>query len=138
MKDRSFSRALKQSSFKTCARKLFLPVKKPLPRTSMDMVAAIELLLRLFCAVLRSSLFSIFDRRAIQTASNNMVSNAWQVLYASTANENNAVLLEIMSFTTDVGNDLLSCRQPDPSDFSQSRVWFFRCFRFHLKTHTAL
>jgi hypothetical protein len=38
-----------------------------------------------------------------------MVTNPWKISYPSTTDENNAVLLKVVAFTTDVGNDFLPC-----------------------------
>jgi hypothetical protein len=40
---------------------------------------------------------------------NDMVSNAWEIAYAATADKDDAVLLEVMAFTANVGDDFLTC-----------------------------
>jgi hypothetical protein len=40
---------------------------------------------------------------------NDMVSNAWEISYPTTTDKDDAVLLKVMAFTTDVGDDFLTC-----------------------------
>jgi hypothetical protein len=50
---------------------------------------------------------------------NDMISNAWEIAYSTTADEDNTVLLEVMAFATDICDDFLSCREPNPCNLSE-------------------
>ena len=126
---------------------IFFLSKKGSPRTLMEIqrqapsshyFGHMRPLLRYLRAVFGSSLFSIFYWGTVENASDDMVSNTGEILHASTTYENDTVLLQVMSFTANVGNDFLTCGETYPSYFSQGRVWFFRSFRFYLQANTAL
>ena len=68
----------------------------------------ILLLLLSFCffsTVFRTALLTVFNTRGIQRTTNNMVTYTWQILYTTTADQHDRVLLQVMSFTRDVSND---------------------------------
>src|SRR3989304_1372189 len=65
-----------------------------------------------------------------------MVTDAWQVFYTAASDEDNAVFLQVVSFSSDICNYLLAIGKAHPGNFSQSRVWFFRSFSFNLKTYS--
>ncbi len=64
-------------------------------------------LLRFLCPVFRAGLLSIFHCCAVKRASDDVVANAGQVFYPTAAHKYDAVLLEVMSLSWDVSDDLL-------------------------------
>jgi hypothetical protein len=66
-----------------------------------------------------------------------VVADAGQILYAASSDENDAVFLEVMTLSGNVGDDLLAIRQADPRDLPQSGVWLFRGLCLDLEAHTA-
>jgi hypothetical protein len=66
-----------------------------------------------------------------------MIANTWEVFHFSPTHENDAVLLEVVTFSTDVGDDFFPVREADPSHFSQSRVRLFRGLSLYLKAYTS-
>ena len=60
--------------------------------------------------ILRSTLCSLGDARRIQSATNRMVSYPWQILDSTTPDQNNRVLLQIVSLTTNIASDFHTVR----------------------------
>jgi hypothetical protein len=77
-------------------------------------------LLRFFRTIFRARLFSIFDRCAVEGATDDVIADAGKVFDPTAADQDDAVFLEVMSFAWDVCDDLLAIGQSDPSDLSQS------------------
>src|SRR5207245_5168613 len=71
-------------------------------------------------AVLRAGLFPLGDSLAIEHAPNNVVANAGKITHAAAADQDDRVFLEIVSFTANVGRDLLAVGQPNPRHLPQS------------------
>jgi hypothetical protein len=61
-----------------------------------------------------------------------VVADAGKVFYAASADEDDAVFLEVMAFTADIGDDLLAVRKADPCDLSEGRVRLLRGLGFDL------
>src|SRR5690554_2469638 len=53
-------------------------------------------LLRLLCPIFRPGLTTIFIATRIQRTANNMIANARKIAYATAANQNNAVFLQVV------------------------------------------
>src|SRR5262245_44241475 len=95
-------------------------------------------LLRPLGSILRPCLLTILNAQCIQYTANDVIANTRKVADAATPNDHNRVLLQIVSFATDIGGDLFAVRQPDTSNLTQCRVGLLRRHRLHLKTDTAL
>jgi hypothetical protein len=68
-----------------------------------------------------------------------VVTNTWKVLYSATANEDDGVFLEVVTFTADVSDDFLTVGKTHLGNLPQSGVRLLRCACHHLKTDaTAL
>ena len=52
-----------------------------------------------------------------------MITNTWKVFYSTTTDENDGVLLKIVTLTTDVGDDLVTVSKTNLSNFPKSGVW---------------
>ncbi len=66
-----------------------------------------------------------------------MITNTRKVLYTTTANKDDGVLLEIMSFTANVGDHFFAIGQTDLGNFTKSRVRLLRRTSHYLKTNTT-
>jgi hypothetical protein len=66
-----------------------------------------------------------------------VITYAGKVFYAASADEYDAVFLEVMTFSGNVGDDLLAVRKTDPSYFPQSGVWLFGSLCFDLEAYAA-
>lgn len=64
-----------------------------------------------------------------------MIFHPWQIFHAATTDQYNRVFLQIMPFSGDVGDHLNLIGQTYLRDFSQGRVWFFRCRCIDTSTH---
>lgn len=81
---------------------------------------------RHFCAVFRSALHSVVDTSRIERTSDNMVSHTREILDSSASDQNDTVLLQVMSDSRDVRGHFHTICQTHSCDLSQSRVRFFR------------
>src|SRR5690606_7500199 len=95
-------------------------------------------LLRPLGSVLGTPLPAIGHTARIQGAANDVVTHARQVLHASTANEHDRVLLEVVTLARDVRGDLVLVRQPNARDLAQRGVRLLRRRRVDARAHTTL
>jgi len=51
-----------------------------------------------------------------------MIPNAGEILHPPATNQHNGMLLEVMPYPGDISGDLISVRQADSGNFSQSGV----------------
>src|SRR5690606_30678337 len=70
----------------------------------------------------RTALLAVFYTGSIQRSPNNMVTNPWQIFYPSTPNQNNGVLLKIVSFARNIGNHFNFIGKTNFSHFTKCRV----------------
>jgi len=73
------------------------------------------------------------DFRCVEGTADNVVANTGKVANATTADEDHGVLLKVVAFTADVCGDLLSVREADTGDLTQSRVRLLRRLGLDLK-----
>src|SRR5207237_6995193 len=86
-------------------------------------------------AVLRAGLLAVADAGRVERAADHLVSEARQVLDATTAHEDDRVLLQVVALTGDVGADLHAVREPNSSDLAQRRVGLLRRRRVNPSAH---
>jgi hypothetical protein len=55
----------------------------------------------------------------VKATANDVVSNTWKVLYTSTANEDNGVFLEVVTFTADICPYFVTVRKTHTGDFTK-------------------
>lgn len=79
-------------------------------------------LLWLSRAVLTATTDTVCNTSKVQCATDEVVSHTWAILTSSTSHENNAVLLNVVPFTGDVGGDLSTVRETHTSRFALARV----------------
>jgi len=78
-------------------------------------------------AVFGTAVFPAFDAHRIERATHDVVAYSRQILDSAAPNENDRVLLEIVTDARNVGRHLDAIGQPDTGHLPQSRVRLFRC-----------
>src|SRR4029453_15367898 len=73
-------------------------------------------------AVLRSTLLAPADARGVERAASDVIAHAREALDAASADQNDRVLLEVVSFARDVARHLDAVREPDAGDLAERRV----------------
>src|SRR5690606_32724636 len=94
-------------------------------------------LLRTLGAVLGTTLLAVFHTGGIQGTANSVVTHTRQVLYTAAANQNDAVLLQVVAFTTDIGRNFKAVGQAYAADLTQSRVRLLRRGGIYTGTYTT-
>src|SRR5690554_727933 len=72
--------------------------------------------------VLGTGLFAILNALKVEGTANDVVTHTGQVLYTTAAHENDRVFLQVVAFTTDVGNHFVAVGKTHFGDFTQSGV----------------
>ena len=67
-----------------------------------------------------------------------MVANAGQILNSTTPDQDDRVLLQIVSFAANVTSNLETVSQTNARDLAHRRIWLLRCRRIYACTHAAL
>src|SRR4029079_8284341 len=89
-------------------------------------------------AVLRARLAAVGDTRGVEAAADHLVAEAREVLDAATANEDDRVLLQVVTLAGDIGADLHPVGQPDARDLAERRVRLLRGGRVDARADAAL
>lgn len=82
--------------------------------------------LRTLGAILGAALAALVDTEAVKSAADDMVTNTRQVLHTTAANQNDAVFLKIVAFTSDIGDDFKAVGQAHLGNFTKSGVRLLR------------
>src|SRR5262249_22877802 len=88
--------------------------------------------------VLRTTLLTVLDALGIQHAAEDVVAHARQVLDAAAADHDHRVLLEVMTLTRDVADDLEAVGQAHLGDLTQRRVRLLRRRGVDARANAAL
>ena len=91
-----------------------------------------------FRPVLRPAPLATFYAQRVVRTSNDMVTNAGKILNLTTTDQHNRVLLQVVSFTRYVGQNLKSIRQPYPGHFTKRRIWLSGRNCSNLNAYTSL
>ena len=78
------------------------------------------LLLGLLCTVLGTSLTTVSNTLSIESASDDVVTYTRKVLYTSASDENDAVLLKVVTDTRDIRSNFISVCELNSGDLSHS------------------
>ena len=70
-------------------------------------------------AVLRTTLLAVIDSERIERTTDDVIPNTWKVTDTPATDENNGVLLEVVTFTTDVGADFTSVGKTDSGNLAE-------------------
>jgi len=89
-------------------------------------------------AVFRATLLSSLDANCVQSSTNHVITNTRQILNSTSADQDDRVLLQVVTDTRDIRRDLYTVGQTNASYFSQSRVGFLRGLCVHSCTHATL
>src|SRR5437763_9434864 len=89
-------------------------------------------------AVLGAALAAVADAGGVETAPDHLVTEARQVADAAAADQDDGVLLEVVTLAGNVGADFHPVRQPHTGDLSQRRVRLLRRRGVDACTDTAL
>src|SRR5689334_10041174 len=95
-------------------------------------------LLRTLGTVLGTGLLTVFHASGIQRTANGVVTHTRQVLYTTATDQHHGVFLQVVAFTTDVGNHFETVGQTNLAHFTQCGVRLFRGRGVNTGAHTAL
>ena len=95
-------------------------------------------LLRPFGPVFGASLAARVDSGGVESAANDMISDAREVFHPTAANEHYGVLLEVMPFTPDVCRDLEAISQSNTSDLTERRIRLLRSRGVYARAYSPL
>lgn len=83
-------------------------------------------LLRTLCTIFGTRLLAVLDALRIEYAAKHVVTHTGKVAYATATDKHNAVLLKVVAFAWDIGNNFALVRQANLRNLTQSRVRLFR------------
>src|SRR6185312_16678133 len=89
-------------------------------------------------AVLGATLLALVDAGAVEGAADSVVTHARKVLDATTADEDNRVLLQVVAFAADIAGHLIAVREAYAADLPESRVRLLRRRRVDARADTTL
>src|SRR6266496_5724696 len=89
-------------------------------------------------AVLGAALPSVADACGVETAADHLVTEAGQVADPAAANQDDGVLLEVVTLARNVGADFHPVRQTHAGDLTQRRIRLLRRGRVDAGAHAAL
>src|SRR3954451_6181986 len=89
-------------------------------------------------AVLGAALAPVADAGGVEAAANHLVTEARQVADATAADQDDRMLLEIVTFSWNVGADFHPVGQPHAGDLAQRRVRLLGRRRIDARADTAL
>mgnify|MGYP001540904080 CR=1 FL=1 len=85
-----------------------------------NLSAAFRELFRAFRAVFGAGLFSLGNACGIERAADDVITNAREIAHPAAADQNGAVLVQVVTLAGDVNRTFLLVRQAHPRDFTQS------------------
>src|SRR5690606_29373209 len=94
--------------------------------------------LRPLGAVLGTALAASAYAGTVQGPAHRVVAHTRQVLHTAAADQNDAVLLQVVAFTTDVGRHFIAVRQANAADLAQRGVRLLRRGRVNTSADAAL
>src|SRR5450759_474917 len=93
--------------------------------------------LRALGAVLRTTLATLGHASSVEAAAHLVIAHARQILDTTPTDQNDRVLLQVVTLATDVTDDFEAVRQAHLRDLAQSRVWLLRCGRIDARANAA-
>jgi hypothetical protein len=82
-------------------------------------------------------LAALIDTEGIERTTDDVITNTWKVFHPPAANENDGVLLEVVAFSADVGDDFESVGKADLGHFTKRGVRLLWRPGHDLETNTA-
>src|SRR5690606_12261001 len=95
-------------------------------------------LLRTLRAIVRAALLAILHALRVEHAAQDVVTNARKVAHAATTNEHDRVLLQVVTFTWNIGDHFALVGEANLGNLAQSRVRLLRGRRVHTRAYAAL
>jgi len=95
------------------------------------------LFLRTLDAVLGTGTTTLFDARAVERATHDVVTDTWKIFDATPTHEDDGVLLELMAFVRNVRNNFLTVREAHLGDLTLGGVRLLRSTNHDLHTNAA-
>ncbi|ALP42202.1 hypothetical protein WL1483_2783 [Aeromonas schubertii] len=83
-------------------------------------------------------MLTVFHASTVQSTTNGVITHTRQVLNTTAADQNNRVLLQVVTFTTDVGGDFETVGQTHTANFTQSGVRLLRGGGVYTGAHATL
>jgi len=93
--------------------------------------------LRALRPVLGPSLLTAIDAGSVESAANDVITDPRKILHATAANQNDGMLLQIVTNPRDIRCHFHTVRQADTSHLSQRRVRLLGGRRIHAGTHPS-
>jgi hypothetical protein len=62
---------------------------------------------------------TLLNTLKVERTTNDVVTNTWKVWHTTTSNKHNSVLLEVMTFTTDIRPNFLLVRKTNTSNLTK-------------------
>src|SRR5439155_3193144 len=93
--------------------------------------------LRTLRAVFRTPLFAVADTRRIECAAHHVVTDAGKILHATSADQHDGVLLQVVPDAWNIGGYFDSVGEPDARDFAQRGIRLLGSGGVHTSADTA-
>ena len=94
--------------------------------------------LGLFGAVFGTGLHSAVNALCIEGASDDVVTHTGKVLYTAASDQNNRVLLQVMTHARNVSRNFNTVRETNSGELSERGVGLFGGIGFHYRAHASL
>lgn len=92
----------------------------------------------LFRTVSAARLLSTIHAEGVTATAHHLVTNPWKIANTTTTDQNNRVLLKIVTFTWNVNRHFLAVAQTHPRNLTKRGVRLFRSHRPYQQTNTLL
>ena len=93
--------------------------------------------LRTLLTVLGTALHTTLNTLGVERTADDVVTHAGEVLDTAAADQNDAVLLQVVADTGDVGGNLIAIRQADTGDLTKCGVRLLGGHRLYDETHST-
>ena len=97
-----------------------------------------SLLLGALSSILGTALLTVRNTLCIQSSANDVITATGEVTYTSASDEDNGVLLQVMSDTGNISGSFHSVRKSYSGDLTQSRVRLLRAGSSYLGANASL
>jgi hypothetical protein len=82
----------------------------------------LPILLRTLRAIFRTRLLAVLDALCVEHAAQDVVTDTGKVAHTATADKHNAVLLQVVAFARDIGNDFALVGQTDLGNLTKRSI----------------
>ncbi len=88
-------------------------------------------------SVFGTSATTTVDSKAVETATNNMITDTREILHTASTHKHNGVLLKVVTLATDIGDHFLAVGEANLGNLAKRRVWLLGGSGHHLHADTA-